>query len=69
MVEIPDVERGDLNQRAAEMIQEAARICAETKVKIRNVQAELERRRVKRTELVTLRGRDGTISRGRRSNA
>jgi hypothetical protein len=36
LIETLDVEQGDLNKRAAEIIQQAARRCAETKTKIRN---------------------------------
>ena len=45
------VEQSDLNQRAAELIEEAAQIRAETKIKIRDMQTELKRRNVSLDEL------------------
>ena len=45
------VEQSDLNQRAAELIEEAAQIRAETKIKIRDIRMQLERRNVSLDEL------------------
>ena len=45
------MEQSDLNQRAAELIEEAAQIRAETKIKIRDMQTELKRRNVSLDEL------------------